>query len=46
MLNIAQEKNPKTQSVQSEEIIWGNMEFYIIQFNNAGKCQSVLVENL
>lgn len=22
------------------------MEFYIIQFNNAEKCQSVLVENL
>lgn len=48
MLIIAQEKNKikTTQSIQSEEIIWSNLEFYIIQFNDAEKCQSVLVENL
>lgn len=46
MLNIAQEKKKRTQSIQSEEIIRSNMEFYIIQFNDAEKCQSVLVENL
>lgn len=40
MLNIAQEKN---QSIQSEEIIWSNLGFYILQFNVTRKCQSALV---
>lgn len=43
MLNIAQEK--KIQSIQSEEIIWSGLGFYIVQFNVIEKCQSALVEN-
>lgn len=43
MLNIAQEK---TQSVQSEEIVWSNLGFYIVSFNVTEKSWSAPVEHL
>lgn len=43
MLNTAQEK---TQSVQSEEIVWSNLGFYIVPFNVTEKSWSAPVEHL